>query len=68
MKIHGTIAMFFVDVAAEDDASDEELESLEEEMSDLADLLMEELGLDIVSVESDTEFSCKLNLYSGDDE
>jgi len=68
LKVHGAITLFLVDMAAEDDATEADLEALEEEMAELADLLLEELGLDVVSAESESEFSCKINLYTGDDE
>ena len=53
LKVHGTVTEVLVAMAIEDNATDEEVEMLEEEMSELADVILEDLGLDVVSVNDD---------------
>jgi len=63
LKIHSAITEVLVSMAVEDDSTDEEVEAFGEEMSEVADLILEELGLDVVSVESDTKMTVTLDIY-----
>ena len=63
LKVHGTITEVLVAMAIDDDATDEEVESLEEEMAQLADVIMEDLGLDVSSVNEDGSINAVLRLF-----
>jgi len=56
-----------VAMAVDDDASDEEIESLEEEMSELADVIMEDIGLEVTSVNEDKSINAVLRLFTDED-
>ena len=64
LKVHGAIVDVLVEMAAEDDS---DIDALEEEMSYLADVLLEELGLDIISVDNENKMTATLVLYDGSD-
>jgi uncharacterized protein with PhoU and TrkA domain len=63
LKVHGTITEVLVAMAIDDNASDEEVESLEEEMGQLADVIMEDLGLEVSSVNEDGSINAVLRLF-----
>jgi ribosome maturation factor RimP len=50
-------------MAIEDEATDDEIESLTEEMGELADVIMEDLGLEVVSVNEDKSINAVLRLF-----
>lgn len=54
-------------MAIDDDASDEEIESLEEEMSELADVIMEDLGVEVNSVNDDKSINVTLRLFTDEE-
>lgn len=64
LKVHGAIVGVLVEMAAEDES---DLDALEEEMSYLADVILEELGLDIISVDDENKMTASLVLYDGSD-
>lgn len=64
LKVHGAITEVLVAMAVDDDASDEEVESLEEEMAELADVIMEDIGLEVVSVGEDGSINATLRLFT----
>ena len=66
LKVHGTITEVLVAMAIDDDATDEEAEALAETMGDLADVIMEDLGLEVISVDEDGSMTAKLSLYVDD--
>jgi hypothetical protein len=68
LKVHGTITEVLVAMAVEDNATDEEVEALEEEMSELADVILEDLGLEVDGVNDDGSLSVTLRLYEDEDE
>ena len=67
LKIHGAITEVLVAMAIEDDAPDTEVESLFEEMGELADVVMEDIGLEVVSVNEDKSISVVLRLFTDED-
>lgn len=67
IKIYETIVDVLVSIGADDDMSDDEVEELAEEMSELADILLETLGLEVNSVEPDGSIKATLRLYEGED-
>ncbi len=68
LKIHGAITEVLVAMAVEDNATDEEVESLEEEMAELADVIMEDLGVEVVSVNEDKSITTILRLFSDEED
>ena len=68
LKVHGTVTEVLVAMAIEDNATDEEVEMLEEEMSELADVILEDLGLDVVSVNDDGSLTVTLRFYEDENE
>lgn len=67
IQIYETIIDVLVSLAVEDDATDEDIDQTAEEMSELADILMENLGLEVDSVEEDGSIKVTLRLYEGDE-
>jgi transposase len=67
LKIHGAITEVLVAMAVEDDATDEDVDALEEEMSELADVIMEDLGIEVVSVHEDKSITAVLRLFSDEE-
>lgn len=67
LRIHGAITEVLVAMAVDDDASDEEIESLEEEMSELADVIMEDLGVEVLSVNEDKSINTVLRLFTDEE-
>jgi hypothetical protein len=63
LKVHGAITEVLVAMAVEDEATDDDIESLTEEMGELADVIMEDLGLEVVSVNEDKSINAVLRLF-----
>jgi len=68
IQIYETIIDVLVSLAVDDDATDEDIDQTAEEMSELADILMENLGLEVDSVEEDGSIKVTLRLYEGDED
>jgi hypothetical protein len=68
IQIYETIIDVLVSLAVDDDATDEDIDQTAEEMSELADILMENLGLEVNSVEEDGSIKVTLRLYEGDED
>lgn len=68
IQIYETIIDVLVSLAIDDDATDEDIDQTAEEMSELADILMENLGLEVDSVEEDGSIKVTLRLYEGDED
>ena len=64
MKIHGAITEVMTIMAEEDGASEQELIELEDQMAELADVLMEDLGIEVQSVNQDGSINVLLRLFS----
>lgn len=67
LRVHGAIVEVLVAMAVEDDATDEEVESLEEEMAELADVIMEDIGLEVTSVNEDKSINAVLRLFTDEE-
>jgi hypothetical protein len=63
LKVHGAITEVLVAMAVDEEATDEELELLTEEMGELADVIMEDLGLEVTSVNDDKSINAVLRLF-----
>jgi transposase len=68
LRIHGTITEVLVTMAMDDNATDEEIEALEEEMGELADVIMEDLGVEVNSVNEDKSMNVTLRLFSDEED
>lgn len=68
IDIYETIVDVLVSLAAEDEATDEDVAELSEEMAELADILLETLGLEVDSVEEDGSIKVTLRLYDGEED
>lgn len=64
LKIHGAITEVLVSMAIDDNSTDDEVEKLEEAMVELADVIMEDLGVEVVSVNEDDSISVTLRLFT----
>ena len=64
MKIHGAITEVLTIMAAEDDTTEHDLVDLEDQMAELADVLMEDLGVEVQSVNEDGSINVVLRLFS----
>lgn len=67
LKVHGAITEVLVAMAIDDDATDEEAEALEEEMTELADVIMEDIGLEVTSVNEDNSINAVLRLFTDEE-
>ena len=67
LRVHGAITEVLVAMAVDDDATDEEVESLEEEMTELADVIMEDIGLEVTSVNEDGSINAVLRLFTDEE-
>jgi hypothetical protein len=68
LLIHSTIADTLVSLGLSDEPTEEEIEQLDEEMREIADILLEELGFSITSVNEDGSFTAHLVLLNEDDD
>ena len=68
LRIHGTITEVLVSMAMDDNATDEEIEALEEEMGELADVIMEDLGVEVTAVNEDKSMNVVLRLFSDEED
>jgi hypothetical protein len=67
LRVHGAITEVLVAMAVDDNASDEEIELLEEELAELADVIMEDIGLEVSSVNEDGSINAVLRLFTDED-
>ena len=62
LKIHRQILDVLVSLALDDTTSDQEIADLEEDMAEVAELIMENIGLEIQSVDDDSIVKATLNV------
>lgn len=67
LRVHGAITEVLVAMAVDENASDEEVESLEEELAELADVIMEDIGLEVSSVNEDGSINAVLRLFTDEE-
>jgi hypothetical protein len=67
LKVHGAITEVLVAMAVEDEATEDEIESLVEEMAELSDVIMEDIGLEVVSVNDDKSINVVLRLFTDEE-
>ncbi len=67
LKVHGAITEVLVAMAVEDEATEDEIESLVEEMAELSNVIMEDIGLEVVSVNDDKSINVVLRLFTDEE-
>lgn len=63
LKIHGTITDVLVSMAVDDNSTDDEVEQFFDELGEVSDIIMEDMGLEVLSVEEDGSITVKLRLF-----
>lgn len=66
--VHEILTEIMVSLAVDDETTDEEVAEFEEDMGDVANLMLEALGFEIVSIDNEdgTQFTAKLEIVEGD--
>ena len=67
LKIHRQILDVLVSLALDDTTSDQEIADLEEDMAEVAELIMENIGLEIQSVDDESIVKATLNVATPDE-
>lgn len=67
IKIYESIVDVLVSIGVDDNMTDDDVEELAEEMAELADIILETLGLEVDSVGEDGSIKATLRLYEGED-
>jgi hypothetical protein len=67
LKIHRQILDVLVSLALDDTTSDQEIADLEEDMAEVAELIMENIGLEIQSVDDESIVKATLNVATPED-
>jgi hypothetical protein len=67
LKIHRQILDVLVSLALDDTTSDQEVADLEEDMAEVAELIMENIGLEIQSVDDESIVQATLNVATPED-
>ena len=68
LKIHGTITDVLVSMAVDDNSTDDEVEQFFDELGEVSDIIMEDLGLEVLGVEEDGSITVKLRLFVDEEE
>ena len=68
LSVRDLLMEILVSLAVDDETSDEEIATFEDDMSGVADLMLDSLGLKITSVDNEegTRFSATFELIEGD--
>lgn len=67
IQIYEAIVDVLVSIGVDDDSTDEEVDEMAEQMGEVADILLETLGLTVDSVEEDGSIKATLRVWEGDD-
>jgi hypothetical protein len=67
LKIHRQILDVLVSLALDDTTSDQEVADLEEDMAEVAELIMENIGLEIQSVDDESIVKATLSVATPED-
>ena len=65
LSIHDTITEILVALAVDDDTTDEEIAGFEEDMGEVASVMLDAIGLKVLSVDG-TKLTCELEIVDGD--
>lgn len=68
LAIHEILTEILVSLAVDDETTDAEVEGFEEDMGEVADLMISALGIEVVSVDNEdgTQFTVKMEILEGD--
>ncbi len=68
LKVRDLLMEILVSLAVDDETTDEEVETFEEDMSGVADLMLDSLGFKVVSIDNEdgTRFTATFELIEGD--
>jgi hypothetical protein len=68
LKVRDLLMEILVSLAVDDETTDEEVETFEEDMSGVADLMLDSLGFKVISIDNEdgTQFTATFELIEGD--
>lgn len=68
LKVRDLLMEILVSLAVDDETTDDEVETFEEDMSGVADLMLDSLGFKVVSIDNEdgTRFTATFELIEGD--
>lgn len=68
LKVRDLLMEILVSLAVDDETTDEEIANFEDDMGEVADLMIDSLGIKIVSVDNEegTQFTAQFELIEGD--
>jgi hypothetical protein len=68
LKVRDLLMEILVSLAVDDETTDEEIANFEDDMGEVADLMIDSLGVKIVSVDNEegTQFTAQFELIEGD--
>ena len=68
LKVRDLLMEILVSLAVDDDTTDDEVAVFEEDMGEVANLMLDSLGFDVVSVDNEdgTKFTVKCEIIEGD--
>ncbi len=68
LKVRDLLMEILVSLAVDDETTDEEVETFEEDMSGVADLMLDSLGFKVTSVDNEegTRFTAAIEIIEGD--
>jgi len=68
LKVRDLLMEIIVSLAVDDETTDDEIATFEDDMGGVADLMLDSLGFQVVSVDNEegTKFTAKLEIIDGD--
>ena len=68
LKVRDLLMEILVSLAVDDETTDDEIATFEDDMGGVADLMLDSLGFQVVSVDNEegTKFTAKLEMIQGD--
>ena len=68
LKVRDLLMEILVSLAVDDETTDEEIATFEDDMGGVADLMLDSLGFQVVSVDNEegTQFTAKFDIIEGD--
>ena len=68
LKVRDLLMEILVSLAVDDETTDDEIATFEDDMGGVADLMLDSLGFQVVSVDNEegTQFTAKFDIIEGD--
>jgi hypothetical protein len=68
LKVRDLLMEILVSLAVDDETTDEEIATFEDDMGEVANLMLDSLGFQVVSVDNEegTQFTAKFDIIEGD--